>query len=226
MIRIRGTTIPVVIASFVAGALTAVGVILQIVDHASTDQSVGAVPAIVRATPSDAASETTPREVLPGDGSLTSPGDRSNAVDELRRRGLLVPVAGVEARDLRSTFQEARAAGRTHEAIDILAPRNTVVRAVSDGEVEKLFFSKAGGLTIYQFDTEERYAFYYAHLERYAPGLREGDDLHRGETIGFVGTSGNAPRDTPHLHFAIFKLGPERRWWQGDPIDPFAVFRP
>jgi len=88
-----------------------------------------------------------------------------------------------------------------------------------------LFTSKAGGLTVYQFDPSSTYAYYYAHLERYASGLTDGDHVRRGQLLGYVGTSGNAPPDTPHLHFAIFKLTDKKRWWEGSPIDPFAVLR-
>ena len=146
-------------------------------------------------------------------------------VDELRGRRLLIPLASIEARSLRSSFRETRGSGREHEAIDILAPRHTAVRAVEDGVIAKLFLSKAGGITVYQFDPSGRFVYYYAHLERYADDLREGAAVRRGQTLGFVGTSGNAPPDTPHLHFAIFRLGDDRRWWDGDPIDPFEVWR-
>jgi murein DD-endopeptidase MepM/ murein hydrolase activator NlpD len=94
---------------------------------------------------------------------------------------------------------------------------------VADGRIVKLFESVPGGHTIYQFDPTERYCYYYAHLERRAAGLKEGDRVRRGDVIGFVGTSGNAPPDTPHLHFAIYRLGPERRWWQGVPLDPYPL---
>ena len=89
----------------------------------------------------------------------------------------------------------------------------------------KLFFSKAGGITIYQFDPSNNYCYYYAHLERYADGLAEGQQIKRGQVIGYVGTTGNAPRDTPHLHFAIVKLTPEKKWWEGSAIDPYSVLR-
>jgi murein DD-endopeptidase MepM/ murein hydrolase activator NlpD len=125
--------------------------------------------------------------------------------------------------DLHDTFSESRSGGRVHEALDILAPRNTPVLAVEDGRVAKLFTSKQGGLTIYQFDPSEAYAYYYAHLERYADGVKEGVTVRRGQVIGYVGTSGNAAPDTPHLHFAIFRLTPEKRWWEGDPLNPFAI---
>jgi murein DD-endopeptidase MepM/ murein hydrolase activator NlpD len=95
---------------------------------------------------------------------------------------------------------------------------------VESGTIAKLFVSKAGGNTIYQFDPTGRFCYYYAHLERYADGLREGQRISRGDVIGYVGTSGNAPRNTPHLHFAISELTVDRRWWQGRTIDPYLVF--
>jgi peptidoglycan LD-endopeptidase LytH len=143
---------------------------------------------------------------------------------ELRERHLEIPVVGVRADQLTSHFDDPRN-GRPHEALDILAPRNTPVRAVEDGKIVRLFFSKAGGITVYQFDPSERYCYYYAHLERYADGLREGQTVRRGETLGFVGTSGNAPKDVPHLHFAVFRLTSEKHWWQGTPIDPYEILR-
>ena len=109
--------------------------------------------------------------------------------------------------------------------MDILAPRGTAVLAAVDGRIAKLFTSAAGGLTIYQFDADERFCYYYAHLDGYAPNLNEGQSVRRGQLIGFVGTTGNAPPGTPHLHFAIYRLGPDRKWWDGEPIDPIHVLR-
>ena len=145
--------------------------------------------------------------------------------DALPPAPLRLPVDEADARAMKGQFGDRRDRGaRGHEAVDILAPRNTPVHAVDDGTVAKLFFSKQGGITVYQFDPTERFCYYYAHLERYAPGLREQQKISRGEIIGYVGTTGNAPANTPHLHFAIFRLTPERHWWQGTPIDPWAVF--
>ena len=144
-------------------------------------------------------------------------------LDELRGRRLDVPVEGIDRKTLRDTFTEGRT-GHVHEAIDILAPRGTPVVAVEDGRIEKLFTSKRGGLTIYQFDPSRRYCYYYAHLDRYAAGLAEGQTVKRGQVIGYVGTSGNAPPQTPHLHFTIFKLAADKRWWQGAPINPFPLW--
>jgi len=136
---------------------------------------------------------------------------------------LLVPVRGVSANELSDTYTQARANGRSHDAIDIMAPTGTPVLAVADGIIAKLFLSKPGGLTIYQFDRGEQYAYYYAHLNAYAPMLVEGQTVQRGDVIGFVGYSGNANPAAPHLHFAIFILGPEKRWWQGVPINPYPA---
>jgi peptidoglycan LD-endopeptidase LytH len=140
----------------------------------------------------------------------------------LMERGLIVPVQGVRAQDLRDDFDEVRG-GHRHEAIDIMAPRGTPVLSAGEGKVVKLFLSKPGGLTVYQFDESRTYCYYYAHLDRYAAGLQEGALLRKGEVLGYVGSTGDASPDAPHLHFAIFKLGLEQRWWEGTPIDPFGL---
>jgi murein DD-endopeptidase MepM/ murein hydrolase activator NlpD len=143
---------------------------------------------------------------------------------ELARHDLLIPVEGISEDQLTRSFSDTRGS-RAHEAIDILAPRNTPVKAVESGKIARLFLSKAGGITIYQFDQSERFCYYYAHLERYADGLAEGQDVRKGQVIGYVGVSGNAPKNTPHLHFAIFRLTAEKRWWEGTPIDPYDVLK-
>jgi murein DD-endopeptidase MepM/ murein hydrolase activator NlpD len=135
-------------------------------------------------------------------------------------RPLIVPVAGVARSAMHDSFDEARGA-RRHEAIDILAPRGTPVIAADDGVVQKLFTSAAGGLTVYEFDPDQRFCYYYAHLDRYADGLHEGQPVRRGEILGYVGTSGNAPKDTPHLHFALIRLDADRRWWKGTYVNPY-----
>ncbi|MEO8366578.1 MAG: peptidoglycan DD-metalloendopeptidase family protein [Pseudoxanthomonas sp.] len=136
---------------------------------------------------------------------------------------LLLPVQGVNTEQLLDTFTQARSEGRSHDAIDIMAAAGTPVLAVVDGTVEKLFTSDRGGLTIYQFAPGTQYAYYYAHLQRYADGLAQGQAIRRGQVIGYVGSTGNASPDAPHLHFAIFLLGPERRWWEGTAINPYPV---
>jgi len=140
---------------------------------------------------------------------------------------LAMPIAGADPKTLTNSFAEARGGGsRKHEAVDIAAPRGTSVLAVAEGNVAKLFNSKQGGMTVYQFDNTQQYAFYYAHLDRYVPNLKEGMLLRKGDTLGFVGTTGDAPKDTPHLHFAVFKLGPEKQWWKGEALNPVPMLRP
>jgi murein DD-endopeptidase MepM/ murein hydrolase activator NlpD len=130
------------------------------------------------------------------------------------------PISGLALTDLRDSFEEIHN-GHRHEAIDILEPRGTPVRAVVPGTIRKLFLSKPGGNTIYQFDKVGEYCYYYAHLDGYAEGLREGMLVQPGDVIGFVGSTGNADARAPHLHFMIFELGPERLWWKGQAVNPY-----
>jgi murein DD-endopeptidase MepM/ murein hydrolase activator NlpD len=161
----------------------------------------------------------TPANPLPAEPPAVAGQDPPDR--QLMERNLIVPVQGVRTADLRDSFNETRG-GRRHEAIDIMAPRGTPVLAATEGNVVKLFLSKPGGLTVYEFDDSRTYCYYYAHLDRYAPGLQEGARLGKGAVLGYVGSTGNASPDAPHLHFAIFKLGPEPRWWEGTPIDPYG----
>lgn len=168
---------------------------------------------------------TTPQTPQATTPSAASAGDLAAVVRELQGRRLTIPVAGVKADDIASgSFHQARD-GHTHEALDLLAPRGTPIIAVEDGRIAKLFWSRAGGHTIYQFDPSNRFAYYYAHLDRYADGLAEAQTVRRGDIIGYVGSSGNARADAPHLHFAIFLLTPERQWWKGAAVDPYPVLR-
>jgi len=150
---------------------------------------------------------------------------RGTEIDLLKGRGLEVPVEGIKPSELHDSFSESRALGRPHEAIDIMASKGTPVHAVEDGTVAKLFRSVAGGITIYQFDPSGMFAYYYAHLDSYAPGVKEGQAVHRGQTIGYVGSTDNASASAPHLHFAIFRLTPEHQWWKGDAINPYPILK-
>lgn len=147
------------------------------------------------------------------------------ALADLAQRDLLVPVQGVPRTKLQDTFDDARSQGRVHNAIDIMSPRSTPVLATEAGRIVKLFTSNLGGLTIYQFDPTETYCYYYAHLDHYAPGLREGDQVAKGQVIAYVGSTGDASPDAPHLHFEITRLHPDKKWWQGDPVNPYPVLR-
>ena len=139
--------------------------------------------------------------------------------------GLAIPVAGVKAADLVDTYKQARAGGaRVHDAIDIMAPHGRAVVAAAPGKVEKLFFSKGGGgITAYVRSPDGRYLFYYAHLQEYAPGLKEGQLVRQGDRIGTVGSSGNANPAGPHLHFAIHRMRPGEKWYQGSAVNPYPL---
>jgi murein DD-endopeptidase MepM/ murein hydrolase activator NlpD len=165
--------------------------------------------------------------VLPLFSLAQAPPDNAGATDGaalLAARTLRLPVDGVRAAQLQDTFDDGRP-GHRHEAIDIAAPRGTPVYAVDDGTVVKLFTSKQGGLTVYQFDPSGRLAYYYAHLDRYPDGLREGLAIKRGTLVGYVGSTGNASPEAPHLHFAVFRLGPKREWWKGTAVNPYPALR-
>lgn len=135
---------------------------------------------------------------------------------------LTAPIQGLKPSDVRDMFQEIHN-GHTHEAIDIMEPRGTPIHAVRDGVIRKLFLSKPGGITIYLVDDAAPYCYYFAHLDRYQDGLKEGLHVKRGDVIGYVGTTGNAAANAPHLHFAISTLGPEREWWKGVPVNPYQA---
>ena len=137
---------------------------------------------------------------------------------------MVLPIEGLKPASVQDTFYQSRSGGeRTHEATDILAPRGTPVHAMVDGVIQKLFLSKPGGNTIYEFDENGEYSYYYAHLDRYVEGLHEGQRVRAGDVIGYVGTTGNADPNTPHLHLALFRLGPEKQWWKGTPENPYPV---
>src|SRR5262249_676138 len=125
--------------------------------------------------------------------------------------GLIIPVAGVRADQLIDTFSAARSEGRVHDAIDIPP---TPVLAVANGKIIKLFQSVPGGTTIYQLSSDEKFIYYYAHLDGYAAGLSEGQTVTQGETIAYVGDTGNAGPGNYHLHFSIAITSNPNRYWE------------
>ncbi|MCC8475796.1 M23 family metallopeptidase [Xanthomonas arboricola] len=174
-----------------------------------------AAPAIAASSPST--------EMMPATNTPAAPASAAATEAASSGSGLLIPVQGIGSGQLQDTFTDARSEGRVHDAIDILAPTGTPVIAVADGTVEKLFNSERGGLTVYQFDPNGTYCYYYAHLERYADGLAEKQAIKRGQVIGYVGSTGNADPAAPHLHFEIHRLGPEKQWWKGEVLNPYPV---
>lgn len=165
-----------------------------------------------------------------GDGrekqaEIVTPATEATEALVIAPSGLAIPVPGVRPDQLVDTYSQARAGGeRVHDAIDIMAPRGTPVVAAAPGTVEKLFFSEGGGgITAYVRSDDRRWIYYYAHLQDYAPGLREGQRMARGMLIGHVGSTGNADRAGPHLHFAIHRVAPGERWHQGSAINPYPL---
>lgn len=203
----------------------------------------GGAGAVADPTPASAAPSEVPPRAAPATAGVREEADDSNrpAPDQPAQAnstpaatptivaatpspsGLVIPVQGIAGSQLVDTFEQSRSEGRLHQAIDIMAPTGTPVVAVADGWVEKLFTSKQGGLTIYQFEPTRTWSYYYAHLDRYADGLREGQLLKRGQVIGYVGYSGNANPAGPHLHFAVNRLDADQKWWTGTPVNPYPL---
>ncbi|MEP6999497.1 MAG: M23 family metallopeptidase [bacterium] len=147
----------------------------------------------------------------------------AEAVDYLLARGIFIPVAGVTWNQLEDTFDEGRDGARVHRALDIMAPRGTPVLSADSGRILRISVSTLGGNSIYAADPLGRVVYYYAHLDGYQPGLTQGAMVARGDTLGFVGTTGNAPKDTPHLHFQVMRMPPDGKYWDGDPINPYPI---
>jgi len=139
--------------------------------------------------------------------------------------GLLIPVVGVRPDELRDTFDDARSEGRVHDAIDIMSPCGTPVVAAADGLIVKLFESVRGGTTIYERSTDDKLIYYYAHLKAYAAALAENKTVRRGETIAYVGDTGNAGPGNCHLHFAIWLITDPKHYWDGQNINPYPLLR-
>lgn len=150
--------------------------------------------------------------------------EKSKAYADLRAMQLRVPLDGFNLDSIKGSFNELRG-GTPHHASDFPAARNTAIHAVANGQVAKIFESKAGGHTVYQFDPSQKYIFYYAHLEKYSEGLKDGQELKRGDVIGYVGTSGNAPPDTPHLHFSLGIMLQPKTWWKTYDLDSYEVYK-
>lgn len=212
------TVVAVVVTAIVTAAVTS-AVWLVLFNLREKEERPADVGTAASATP-PAATRPTPGRApaLPSQGALRAD------YRALAAKRLTIPVSGVMSAHLTNTYGDDRGGGaRRHGALDIMAPRGTPVVATEDGRVEKLFTSEAGGLTIYQFDPSRTYSYYYAHLDRYADGLVEGQAVKRGQVLGYVGFTGNASPEGPHLHFGIFKLGPDRQWHEGVPLNPFPV---
>jgi murein DD-endopeptidase MepM/ murein hydrolase activator NlpD len=154
---------------------------------------------------------------------LAATGRGGDDLHNLLGRELSMPIASASRESLLDTFARPRPGKKTHEAIDILAPRGTPIHALADGFIRKLSVSPRGGITIYEFDPEKIYCYSYAHLDRYANHLKEGLKVRHGDVIGYVGTTGDAPANAPHLHLAIARLNEDEHWWEGAPVNPYPI---
>ena len=222
--RLRGRVL-VIGLGFALGALVATVLIARL--H-RFDTVVDTVQPVDSSTDVETAAVSTsgPSELVVIPRALAveaAPPPMAVSIASLRQRDLRIPVEGVKRDELRDTFTDNRALGRSHDAIDIMAPRGTEVRAADEGTIVKLFTSKAGGLTIYQFDPTETFSYYYAHLDRYARGLSGHQTVKRGQLLGYVGSTGNASPNAPHLHFAIARLDSDKKWWHGAAINPYPL---
>ena len=165
---------------------------------------------------------TAPETPPPPAGAPSKPAPKSDLV--LGPTGVALPVLGLEASDLADTYTQSRGGGsRVHDAIDIMAPGGTPVLSAAPGRVEKLFFSNGGGVTAYVRSPDGVWSYYYAHLQDYAPGLAEGQQLRRGDPIGRVGVTGNANPKGPHLHFAIHRMARGDAWHEGRAVNPYPL---
>lgn len=188
-------------------------------DSAKRAFAMDSIPALTAADvePAAPANERTgPRDTVAVDAT---PGELAMLASEL-----IIPVQGIAAHDLRDSYTEPRGGGsRSHQALDIPAPRNTPILAAANGRILRKFSSKDGGNMIYATDATEKFILMYAHLDHYAADLVDGMPVRQGQVIGYVGTTGNAPPDLPHLHFALARASDIRDWWKGTPINPFPL---
>lgn len=150
---------------------------------------------------------------------------RDRDMESLRSRGLGVPVDGIQPGQIADSFTAARDGARVHNAVDIMARKGTPVLAADDGTVLKVGTNTLGGNVIWAFDPTHRWVYYYAHLDHFRPGLREGQQIARGDVIGYVGTTGNAPKDAPHLHFQLLRLIDGKHYSEGAPVNPLPLFQ-
>lgn len=210
-------------------------------DRAVADTGRGLVmPEVAASRPDDAVRLRASRDStgVPPLPRATADGPMAATAAELEtlRTTLIIPVPGVSREQLVDSFDDARgpqgargadtlSAPRRHAALDIMAPRGTPVVSAAAGRVLKLFDSPAGGLMVYASDPTGRFVLLYGHLDRFAEGLREGAAVRQGETIGYVGTTGNAAPNAPHLHFGVARTDDPTKWWGGTPVNPYPLLR-
>lgn len=183
-------------------------------------------PVLYYPTPESAGISPTPAVATAAVVPASSDAETASMSDEdyLRFRHILLPVAGADMARVDDSFKEPRDGGeRVHRALDILAPRGTPILSADDGRILRMSTNTLGGISMYTVDTQARLVYYYAHMDHYNDAMSPGRSIVRGDTLGYVGTTGNAPKDTPHLHFQVMRWPADGKYWNGDPIDPFAA---
>ena len=232
------TTIKAFIIGAVFGALTFAGVLWYLRTPApQAVPPVAQTPPPMPSPPAPISPTVTPVPIVEAPAATVAPAAEVSAAPaaitadasfdgaKMPTDNLLLPVQGVLPTALTDTYNQKRGSDRIHEALDIMAPKGAPVLATADGTIKKLFKSVPGGITIYEFDRSENFAYYYAHLDAYAAGLVEGNFVKQGQIIGYVGSTGNASANAPHLHFAIFRLNADKHWWQGTAINPYPLLK-
>jgi murein DD-endopeptidase MepM/ murein hydrolase activator NlpD len=185
-------------------------------------------PVLYYPVPAGAPSQPAAQPVLAGTASSAATANKSPAgladLDYLYARHIVLPVAGADMSKVEDTFNDPRDGGdRVHRALDILAPRGTPIISADDGKILRMTTSTLGGITMYTVDPEARLVYYYAHMDHYNDAMSPGRTIVKGDTLGYVGTTGNAPKDTPHLHFQVMRWPTDGKYWNGDPIDPYEA---
>ena len=138
---------------------------------------------------------------------------------------LVIPVKGVKREQLQDNYNEMRDYERPHDAIDIPAPQGTPVVAAADGEIAKFYDSEKGGITIYQYSSDKKLVYYYAHLQSRSDQIQEKQFVKRGTIIAYVGDTGNAGAGNFHLHFAISAIDEPNRYFEGTSINPYPLLK-
>jgi murein DD-endopeptidase MepM/ murein hydrolase activator NlpD len=182
-----------------------------------TDGVAPAAKPVSKSAPAPAAATSpVPADVDPNAAAMSD-------TEYLRSRHLVVPVAGANMAKVDDSYFEPRDGDRTHRALDILAPRNTPILSADDGKILRMSNSSLGGITMYTVDPSNRIVYYYAHMDHYNDAMSPGKTIVKGDTLGFVGTTGDAPKDTPHLHFQVMRWPADGKYWNGVPIDPYQA---
>jgi peptidoglycan LD-endopeptidase LytH len=213
VIWLMRSVLPIGLAALIVGAGCARPVL-----YYPTPESAGVSPpkagATTTASPVATAAVTTSAPV-----ATTMSAD----VEYLVSRHILLPVAGADISKVEDTFFEGRDGDRVHRALDILAPRGTPILSADDGKILRMSTSALGGICMYTIDAQSRLVYYYAHMDHYNDAMSPGRSIVRGDTLGFVGTTGNAPKDTPHLHFQVMRWATDGKYWNGEPIDAYEA---